>query len=175
MEKPDYIKGLLTNDDKVLEAIYQNFAPRIQHHIVNTGGTIADAKDVFQDALMIIYQKAQLPDFTLTSQFYTFLYGICQFIWIRKKNKKANNTVTIDHLKGLIDEASIENDLINQEKHSIFKENLLKLNKDCQQSVKVKILKKLLGIKAQKSITDKGQNQGSFSIIQSVILINDHT
>lgn len=133
MNDKNYIKGLLNHDSKILSAIYQNFAPRIQQHVVGKGGTVEDARDVFQDALMIIYNKAKQPDFELTSQFYTYLFGICRFIWDRKRKKKANNTVTIPEDNRYKSDSNIEQDIINRERHKIFQDNFSKLGTFCQQ------------------------------------------
>lgn len=132
MDTQQYLKGLLSHDSEVLNAVYADFAERIRHLIVSKGGTEADAKDVFHDALMVIYQKAQSPDFQLTAGFYTYLYSICRFIWDRKRKKKANNTVTFPEDDGLVLEEDIEEDILRREKQVIFRENLQKLGEFCR-------------------------------------------
>lgn len=133
MKETDYIRGLLTNDRHILKIIYANFSTRIAAHIQHYGGTNEDAKDVFHDALIIIYQKAQSPDFQLNSQFYTYLHSICHFIWDRKKKKKSNNTVTIPEDIRLIDVTNVETEILEREKHRIFEDCLQKLGDICQQ------------------------------------------
>lgn len=137
METKNYIKGLLAHDPKVLEAIYSDFSGRIQYHIQQKGGTVDDAKDIFNDALMVIYQKAQLPDFQLTSQFYTYLYSICHFMWDRKRKKKANNTVTIPEDDRLILEEDIIADIEKREKQRIFREHVASLAEVCQKILRL--------------------------------------
>ena len=132
MKGEEYLQALLHHDEKKLDKVYQEFTPRIRKYIQQRGGTAEDAKDVFQDALMVIYNKAQSEDFKLTSQFSTYLFGICYFIWDRKKKKKVNNTVTIlEDDRYTIDE-NIESNIIERERHHIFKEQFLKLGKSCQ-------------------------------------------
>jgi RNA polymerase sigma factor (sigma-70 family) len=137
LENKDYIKGLLIHDHKVLESIYSDFSGRIQHHIQQKGGTADDAKDIFHDALIVIYQKAQSPDFKLTSQFYTYLYGICHFMWDRKRNKKANNTVTIPEDDRLILQEDIVADIESREKQRVFRENIVKLGETCRKILRL--------------------------------------
>jgi len=149
LESNNYIKGLITNDSAVLKEIYKNYASRISAHIRANGGTNEDAKDVFHDALMVIYQKAQSPDFQLTSQFYTYLHSICHFIWDRKKKKKSNNSVTIEEDIGLIDVTNIEADILKREKHRIFKENFQKLGSFCQELLNLFFAKKSMEFIAQ--------------------------
>lgn len=127
-----YIKGLLNNDSEVLRTIYVNYADRIKQHILKNGGTADDAKDVFQDALIVIYNKARNEDFELTSQFYTYLFGICHFIFDRKRKKKSNNSVTTDDFDGYISEHNFEQDIFTQEKYKIYQEHFLKLGVFCQ-------------------------------------------
>lgn len=136
MDNSTYIKGLLEHDNRVLAAIYQNFSPKIRQFVVKRGGTAEDAKDVFQDALMVIYNKAKSKDFELTSQFSTYLYGICRFIWDRKRKKMANNTVTFPEDDRYISEKDIEADLLHRERHNVFRHNFLKLKPFCQKLLK---------------------------------------
>lgn len=142
MENKDYIAGLLAHDSKILETIYSNFSGRIQYHIQQKGGTVDDAKDIFHDALMVIYQKAQSPDFQLTSQFYTYLYSICHFMWDRKRKKKANNTVTIPEDDRLILEENIIIEMEKREKQRVFRENVAKLGETCRKILRLFFEKK---------------------------------
>lgn len=142
MENKEYIEGLLSQDNAVLERIYQDFSGRIRFHIEKRGGTAEDAKDVFQDALLVIYQKAQMPDFELTAGFYTYLYSVCHFIWDRKKKKKSNNTVTIPEDERLTLDEDIERDIIKREKQKVFKDNLAKLGEICRKILRLFFLGK---------------------------------
>lgn len=132
MKEEEYIQALLYHDEKKLDKVYQEFTPRIRRYVEKRGGTAEDAKDVFQDALMVIYNKAQSEDFKLTSQFSTYLFGICYFIWGRKKKKMANNTVTILEDNGYTIDEDIESNILERERCHIFKEQFLKLGEPCQ-------------------------------------------
>ena len=128
-----YIEGLIRHDRKVLQDIYKNFSHRIERHIVKTGGSIEDAKDVFQDAIMVIYRKVKTPDFELSSQFYTYLFGICRFIWDRKRKKKGNNTVTILENNRYTSKDNLEKDMIKQERLSFYQQKFSELGDECKQ------------------------------------------
>ena len=54
------------------------------------GGSRADAKDIFQDALIIFHRKARAADFMLTASISTFLFAVCRNLWrdeLRRRNK----------------------------------------------------------------------------------------
>lgn len=160
METNNYIKGLLSNDYNVVRDIYKNYLFRIEKHIISQGGTVDDAKDVFQDALMVIYKKAQKEDFELTSSFYTYLFGICYYTWQRKRR----NNSKVDELPESYQELevfksdSIEMDILYREKHKIFRDNFAKLGSFCKQIL-------------QLFFTEKNMNE----IAEELNLKNAHT
>lgn len=132
MENINYIKGLLENNPKVLRQIYTNHADKVKNYILKQGGSVDDAKDIFQEALIIIYKKAQKADFQLTSQFSTYLLGICRFIYLRKLKKNRNNHVTNDELEGYKYDSNLEKTILDNEKHQIYEANFQKLGQVCR-------------------------------------------
>ncbi|MFN0216688.1 MAG: RNA polymerase sigma factor, partial [Saprospiraceae bacterium] len=65
MEQSDYLSAILSGDRVALGSLYQQQLPVIRGLIRDYGGTEADAKDLFQDAVLLVYQKARQPDFQL--------------------------------------------------------------------------------------------------------------
>ena len=61
-------------------------------YIVENSGSIEDAKDVFQESIIIIYKISQRKPIKLTAGFYTYFFAICQRVWWKKlrKRKTAN-------------------------------------------------------------------------------------
>jgi len=145
LKDKDYIKGLIRHDKVILDLIYKNFAPKIHRFIVSKGGSVEDAKDVFQDALMVIYTKAKEPDFELSSQFYTYLYSVCRFVYDRKRKKKSNNSVTITEQERFIDEQDIEREIIKRERYRVYQLNFKKLGALCQELLTLFYAKKTMG------------------------------
>lgn len=75
--------------EKALVQLY-DYLPKVTAHIRKLNGTRTDAQDVFQEALIILIQKAESPDFRLTSSIHTYLFGTCHFLWkneLRKRGK----------------------------------------------------------------------------------------
>ncbi len=128
----DYIQILITGEEKGLRKIYADFLPRISYFITTHGGTRDDAKDVFQDALMIIFQKAEEGQFELTSGFYTLLYGVVRKVWRNRLRKKSNTEVTFPEDRTFSTFEGIEEKMIQEEKGKIFWMAFRKLGEDCQ-------------------------------------------
>jgi RNA polymerase sigma factor (sigma-70 family) len=142
LQDNQYIKGLIKQDDKILKAIYQNFAGRISHYILKNGGSLQDAKDVFQDALMIVLQKVQSTDFELNSSFYTYLFGVNKLVWYNLSRKKSRKDVTMPDDNTLKDKHNIEEELINRELDNIYRSNFVKLGELCRQLLRLFFEKK---------------------------------
>ena len=89
-----YIDALLQNDVPRVDRIYQLFAPAIRRYIVQNSGTEADAADIFQEALIDIYNQARHRSLTLTCPFEPFLLLICKRKWINELKKRGRTPVT---------------------------------------------------------------------------------
>jgi RNA polymerase sigma factor (sigma-70 family) len=78
------LKGLAQNDRKAIETIYRNHYSMVQSLIINNSGTSDDAKDVFQEALVVLYEKARSGSFELHAQLKTYIYAVCRRLWLKK-------------------------------------------------------------------------------------------
>lgn len=127
-----YIKGVLENDFQVLEEIYATFLPIVVSMVKNNKGNAEEARDIFQEAIVVIFRKASQPDFELTTTFGGYLFGICRFIWLRQLKKKSRTEVTLMEDQGYTIEENIENELIEIEKKQLFRQKLAEMGEDCR-------------------------------------------
>ncbi len=137
-----YIEGMLKDDPFIGREIYDKFYPKIERLVTLNSGGKTDARDVFQDALVVIYKKALKPDFILTCPFYNFLYPICKYIWLKKLTKKSRSEVTIQDDAGFIDEANIETVIHETERHRLYREKFAQLGEKCQAIINLVFEKK---------------------------------
>ncbi len=84
----DIISALRQGDSKALEIIYKQHYPAILHFIVQNNGTDQDAKDLYQEAVIILYEKLRQEHFLLTCQIKTFLYSVCRKLWLKRLREK---------------------------------------------------------------------------------------
>lgn len=134
MNQTDYLSAILAGDQAALEQLYRTQFPVIRSLLRNYGGSEMDAKDVFQDAVLVMYQKAKQPDFQLTSQFGTFFYSVCRNLWLNRRSKKfVTSEVTIsEDAKYIAEEASPEVELLQVERDNLFWRAFRQLGEDCQ-------------------------------------------
>jgi RNA polymerase sigma factor (sigma-70 family) len=78
--------------NQVFLKLYKNY-PQVEKLILSKGGSKEDAKDVFQEALIIFYEKVMSTEFKLTAAIGTYLYSVSRFLWkdelIKRKGKTA--------------------------------------------------------------------------------------
>lgn len=90
------LKGLARNDKKSVEMIYSQNYNLVQALVVNNNGTIDDAKDIFQEAMMVLYDKARSGSFELNCQIRTYLYSVARRLWLKKLNQSNRHTADFD-------------------------------------------------------------------------------
>ncbi|MBS1599112.1 MAG: sigma-70 family RNA polymerase sigma factor [Bacteroidetes bacterium] len=80
----DLLKGLAQNERESVETIYKQHYNMVQTMIVNNNGSIDDAKDIFQEALIVLYEKAKSGNFELSCQIKTYVYSVCRRLWLKR-------------------------------------------------------------------------------------------
>lgn len=83
-------------DETAIDVLYKNNFRMMAKMVMNNNGTEDDAKDIFQEALIIFWQKVRSKNLTLTSKISTYLYSICQNLWRKelvRKSRESNEEV----------------------------------------------------------------------------------
>lgn len=84
------IKHILKrNREAVFQKMYERNFPIVARMIKHTGGTLSDAQDVFQDALLIFYEKMTQPNFEIKSSANAYLVGIAKHLWYQQSKSTA--------------------------------------------------------------------------------------
>lgn len=90
----EVVLGILNNSEEALNKLYVGYFPMVLQFILNNSGDEDDAKDVYQETIIILYDKIRSGKFELSSKLKTYLYSVSRRIWLKKlaqQNKKTNN------------------------------------------------------------------------------------
>lgn len=68
--------------------LYQRVFPGVAAFVHKRGGSLDEAKDLFQDALVIYFEKKQQPGFCPEESETSYLAGICKHLWYKTYRKK---------------------------------------------------------------------------------------
>ncbi len=66
------------------EALYKENFASVEKFITKNSGTIDDAKDIFQDTLLVLIEKLRADNFELTASLKTYIIAISKNLWFKK-------------------------------------------------------------------------------------------
>ena len=102
------LEGLARNDRAATTTLYREHFGMIQALILNNNGTVDDARDVFQEAMVVLYEKVKSGEFELSCQLKTYIYSICRRLWLKKLTQKQR---FLPELEGTDSWIAVEEDL----------------------------------------------------------------
>ncbi|NML65648.1 sigma-70 family RNA polymerase sigma factor [Hymenobacter sp. RP-2-7] len=88
---PDWREALLTQRTATLSQLYRRTFPVVRQYVQQQGGTDQDAQDVFQDALVVFYEKMVAGTLTLTAEPGTYLAGVSRHLWQRERARRTRH------------------------------------------------------------------------------------
>jgi DNA-directed RNA polymerase specialized sigma24 family protein len=92
--------------EKFFTELYKNTFPAIAKFVSKRGGSFHEAKDIFQDALIVYYEKTVSGAISISGSEKAYVFGIAKHLW-HNKFKNENGISARDHeIQGhLADEA----------------------------------------------------------------------
>ncbi|MCU0419418.1 MAG: sigma-70 family RNA polymerase sigma factor [Cyclobacteriaceae bacterium] len=84
----DVFERIRQGDEKALELVYKKYYRMMTKLVITNSGTEDEARDVYQDALVVFWQKARSGNLVLTSKMSTYIYSICQNLWRKELDRK---------------------------------------------------------------------------------------
>ena len=127
------LEGLALNDSLVVEAIYRDNYPMIQALILNNNGNSDEARDIFQEAMIVVYEKAVSGNFELNCQLKTYIYSVCRRLWLKRLQQLQRFGNLIERIEETV---VVEEDLELHEKHNadfiLMEEAMTKIGEPCK-------------------------------------------
>jgi len=106
----------------------------VRELVVRNHGKAEDAKDVFQEALVIIFRKTHEEEFKLHSSFTNYLYTISRFIWLKiLKRKVIFHEKISDFIRPIEMESEEILDIEVSMERKAIQHYFEKLGKDCRE------------------------------------------
>jgi DNA-directed RNA polymerase specialized sigma24 family protein len=84
--------------------LYQKAFPLVARYVSHMGGSFDEAKDIFQDALVIYYEKLAGGPVKLQHSEKAYLLGIAKHLWSRKNKNNQRHTALDDSLNDMATE-----------------------------------------------------------------------
>ncbi|WP_257657931.1 RNA polymerase sigma factor [Parapedobacter lycopersici] len=81
----------------VFMTLYKKCFPSVAHYIAKRGGTLDEAEDVFQDALLAFYEKTRESQLHLAQDEGAYVFGIARYLWKKRYHEHQRQT-SLDEL-----------------------------------------------------------------------------
>jgi len=88
LDEVEIFDRIQKGDEKALEIVYKKYYRMMTKLVITNSGTEDEARDVYQDALVVFWQKARSGNLVLTSKMSTYIYSICQNLWRKELDRK---------------------------------------------------------------------------------------
>ena len=137
------LEGLALNDRKAIEAIYKQHYNMVQSLVLNNSGYPDDARDIFQEAMIVLYEKVRSGSFELNCQLKTYLYSVCRRLWLKRLNQMQRISPEVESLGETV---PVEEELEKHEQRNqdflVMEQSLNNLGEPCRSLLKAYYLEK---------------------------------
>jgi RNA polymerase sigma factor (sigma-70 family) len=173
------LEGLALNDRKAIETIYKQHYNMVQALILNNSGYPDDARDVFQEAMIVLYEKAKSGSFELNCQLKTYLYSVCRRLWLKRLGQLQRSFSEVENLH---DTVPVEDELERHEQRNrdfqVMEQSLNSLGEPCRSLLKAYYLemKNMVEIACEFGYTnaDNAKNQKYKCLMRLKKIFNQH-
>eukprot|EP01034_Spumella_vulgaris_P001497 gene1497-1983_t len=107
--------------------------PKVRRLVTKHGGSRTDARDIFHDALTILYQKIQTEQFTLTGSLGGFIYHTARNLWLAQLRREGKAR----HLVPDLPDTPDESDTDETPRLALAKQALEKLAEKCREILRL--------------------------------------
>jgi len=111
------IEGIRRDEEGALNQLYSRYYPMTLHLVLQNSGTDDEAKDVFQESVIVLYEKIREDELQLTCQLKTYLYSICRRLWLKRLAQRNRGMVKLDETEDAI---ALEEDSRHDEREAQF-------------------------------------------------------
>lgn len=149
----DFIEGLRSGDPEVLTALYKKYYNLVLKFVVSNNGSSEAAEDVYQETIVILYEKCLDKNFELNCQLQTFIYSIARNLWLKQLKKHSSITSLKDYHHEEYGQTETDVKLHQQKEESIEKmyKSLEELGEPCATLIRDFYIRKL----SMEEISDK--------------------
>ncbi len=96
------LQGLARSDRKAIETIYRENYNMIQSLVITNSGSADDAKDIFQEAMIVLYEKVRSGSFELNCLIKTYVYSVSRRLWLKRLQQMNHFAPALDSLENTV-------------------------------------------------------------------------
>lgn len=133
----EIIQGIHLQRSDVLLYLYSKNYRIVKDLIEKSTGSETEAEDIFQDALIILFNKIRNNELQLTSSIHTYLIAIAKNLWYHILAKKKK--VFFEEITDYKESENFFDAMLILERKKIFVQHFFELSEGCQKLIKLYI------------------------------------
>lgn len=146
-------------NDKALSYLYSHTLKKVKNYILTNSGSLDEANDIFQDAVIIFFKSVIENKFEPTSSVDAYIFTISKNLWINAaKRRKKLVHVDIEDQNLTADATNPIENLITQEKRTALDLAYSKLDEACRKLLGLVAYEKLSMKELQEKMALKSEN-----------------
>lgn len=144
LTEEDVITGIKNDDQSTLSELYRAHYPLILNFIVNNKGDEQDAKDIYQEAFMVLIHNIKNEVFKAESKVRTYLYSICRRQWLKELHNRNRYMIGYQDHEDYVEIDIQEGDEIDEfrERYVRMENCLREIGEPCRSVIKMFYIQK---------------------------------
>lgn len=141
----EFIEGLQQGDNAVLSALYKKYYNLVLKFVVNNSGSEEAARDIYQEAVIVLYENVQKPGFVLSCQLQTYIYSVARRLWLKELRRNGKTTLFRETEEDDLADVSAETDAFSEKEKEFeqLNKSLTALGEPCASLIGDFYIKKL--------------------------------
>jgi RNA polymerase sigma factor (sigma-70 family) len=132
-DRESKILHLIRNgDEKGLVMVFEDTRSMAVSYVKRNSGNEADAEEVLQEAVVILWEKVRGGSFEAQSKLSTFLMGVIKNLWARRLARRKRETPLPDEFDPPATEESPLDGLIREEQIEMMREAMSRITELCR-------------------------------------------
>jgi len=132
----EIINGIKNQNSDILLFVYRKNYRAVRYYIEKNSGSDKDAEDVFQDAMILLYNKIREENLELKCSVHTYLFSVVKLLWLGQlKRREIRKTETDDCDTFISENTGILESILQTERKAIFLKHFNELTNDCQRII----------------------------------------
>jgi RNA polymerase sigma factor (sigma-70 family) len=137
------LEGIAAENKDSIEQLYKQHYNMVQSMVIANGGSRDDAADLFQETVIVLFEKIKTGHFELTSLLKTFIYSVARRLWLKKLQQQQRYTSQPDGLEEVVPvEDEIEHHLKLDNDFTIMETAMGKIGEPCKSLLQAYYLQK---------------------------------
>lgn len=134
----EVLAGILGNSSKTLQYVYKEAFPGIKRYINSNSGNDEDAKDIFQESIIITYKKLKNNNLVLTCSLKVYLFSVCRLLWLKQLENQRKGIQEVNVGEFVLNVGEDVLDIRDQnERYELYRAHFDLLNEDCKKVLRM--------------------------------------